>query len=76
MVTDISKGKHGDYAVARLKDSIPGVTGTVTISLTADVWEDRKLPERGTMVMLFDLWRKKSGWRAGRARLERPSDST
>lgn len=65
----ISKGKHGPYAVA-LVDGI----GSVTFALTPPTWNEKRLPDRGTSVVLSELTRKRAGWRASVARFFKPSD--
>ena len=48
--------------------------GKVTVSLDKSVWQEDDRPEGGIAVMLWDIRRKRQGWRAYRARFFRPSD--
>lgn len=66
VVQDIVQGKHGPYAVAT-SDSHPDIN--FTFSLEKLVWNEEKLPSKGTYVVLSDIQRKKAGWRAESARL-------
>lgn len=70
VVRKLVKGRYGPYAVA----VVDGLEGSITFSLSADVWQDGKAPEPGSIVILSDLYRKQAGWRARRGRLYRPSD--
>lgn len=63
-------GRHGPYAVA----SSESVKGSVTFSLDKPVWKEDRFPERGTFVILSDLVKKPSGWRAMKVRFFRPHD--
>lgn len=65
----VPNGRHGPYAVA--KDAS---LGSVTFSLTPDVWQEKRLPEAGSEVMLEDFQKKSAGWRAMSARFLRPED--
>lgn len=66
----VSDGKHGPYAVARCNE-----LDTITFSLDNSVWHEKRWPENGVYVMLFDIQQKRAGWRAMRGRFVRPSDS-
>lgn len=70
IVQKVLPGAHGDFVVARAR-SIPG---SVTFSLSPDVWHESTCPEEGVMVVLRDLRQKRAGWRAYHARYVRPSD--
>ncbi|KKT00844.1 MAG: hypothetical protein UW07_C0010G0028 [Candidatus Nomurabacteria bacterium GW2011_GWF2_43_8] len=65
----ISDGTHGPYAVARSEK-----LGSITFSLNGNVWEERDWPEPGTYVMLFQVRKKRAGWRAQHGRFFEPSD--
>lgn len=65
----VCSGKHGPYAVA--DDSL---LGSVTFSLSAEVWKDKRFPEMGSEVVLADFQKKRAGWRAMSARFFRPED--
>ena len=65
----VEKGKHGPYVVTRCDE-----IGTVTFSLSSDVWQEDKNPTPGTYVVLSNVLKKRSGWRAEHARLFKPSD--
>lgn len=65
----VLKGQHGPYAVAR-----DPRLGSVTFSLTSDVWQENRHPERGSEVILEDFQKKRAGWRAMFARFLRPAD--
>lgn len=65
----ILNGKHGPYVVARSED-----LGMVTFSLLPSVWQEKSYPETGTWVVLYDLRKKRAGWRAQQGRYLRPSD--
>lgn len=66
----IPNGKHGPYAVATVIS-----LGTVTFSLDSNVWKEGRIPDSGTIVVLWDLTKKVAGWRANHARFLRPSDN-
>ncbi len=63
------EGRHGAYAVAWNEE-----LGEVTFALTRDVWNEERLPEKGSIVVLQDITKKVAGWRANKARFYRPSD--
>ncbi len=65
----VRNGQHGAYAVAK-DDRL----GSVTFSLTSDVWQEKRLPEAGSEVVLEDFQKKRAGWRAMSARFFRPED--
>ena len=65
----VRDGQHGPYAVARDEK-----LGSVTFSLTPDVWLENRLPESGSEVVLEDFQKKRAGWRAQRGRFLDPSD--
>ena len=66
----VMEGRHGPYAVAT---SI-SVLGSITFSLTKEVWGEEDRPEPGTFVILNKLRKKRAGWRAMNGRFVRPSD--
>lgn len=63
------EGHNGPFFEAECKD-----VGKITVSLKGDVWKEDAQPEGGTTVVLWDIRRKRKGWRAYRARFFRPSD--
>jgi hypothetical protein len=65
----VPDGKHGPYAVAK-NDTI----GYLTFSLIPRVWQEKELPELGTIVVLGNIQKKRSGWRALQGRFYRPAD--
>lgn len=65
----VRDGQHGPYAVAR-----DHRLGSVTFSLTSEVWIERRYPEPGSEVILEDFQKKRAGWRAMSARFLRPED--
>lgn len=65
----VRNGQHGPYAVAQ-DDRL----GSVTFSLTPDVWQEKRFPEAGSEVVLWDFQKKRAGWRAMSARFLRPED--
>ena len=65
----VRNGQHGSYAVARDEK-----LGSVTFSLNAEVWKERRHPEEGSEVVLEDFEKKRAGWRAMSARFFRPED--
>lgn len=69
------KGMHGPYFEARPKDlKIRKRLGNITVSLEKRVWLEVDWPEEGLEVLLWDLRKKKAGWRAYKARFVRPED--
>ena len=73
IVQDLSKGKHGLYAVATCDDFFPGQYFTVSLEKSNGVWKNENLPERGTRIVLGDL-SSKGQWRANSARFMTPAD--
>lgn len=67
----IANGEHGPFAVATI-DGFAG--GSVTFSLVPPVWQEKTRPEEGEHVVLDDVRKKRSGWRAYSARFYRLSD--
>ncbi len=67
----VKNGHHGPYAVATVADF-----ESVTFSLLSPIWMEEGEPEPGTYVILSDIQKKRSGWRAMRARFFRPSDDS
>lgn len=70
IVQGVVDGRHGPYAVATSE----GIRGSITFSLEEAVWEEEMRPEKGSVVLLAELQKKRGGWRAMRARFLRPSD--
>lgn len=66
----VADGKHGPYA-AVLDPNL----GTITFSLKAPVWKEKRFPEEGSAVVLRDFEEKTAGWRAMSARFFRPTDT-
>jgi len=69
VVEKVVKGKHGFYAVAKLSS-----LGSVTFALNKKTWAEDTLPGQGVFVVVSDLIKKRSGWRAQKARYLRPED--
>ena len=65
----VSNGRHGPYVVSHHE-----TLGVITFALSPDVWKESDRPTGGTYVVLSDLQRKRSGWRAKSARFLRPTD--
>jgi len=65
----VREGKHGPYAVAISSQ----ITGSVTFSLSPDVWQESSEPQEGLEVILGDVRKKRAGWRAFFARFVRPT---
>lgn len=63
------EGHNGPFFEAKAEPDI----GIITISLKVDVWQEKRRPNGGEYVLLWDVSLKK-GWRANKARLYRPSD--
>lgn len=63
----VLNGKHGPYAVGRDKQ-----LGVITFSLEPPVWQESEYPERGTIVEVSNIQKKKAGWRAKSVRFVRP----
>ncbi|MDO8516958.1 MAG: hypothetical protein Q7S33_02430 [Nanoarchaeota archaeon] len=71
----IPVGEHGPYVVTTLDpNSDRLISGSITFSLSSDVWKEKRWPTPGTFVMLNYLSRKPAGWRAEQARLYTPED--
>lgn len=66
----VSGGNHGPFAVAKGGSKL----GSITFSLNESVWEEEDWPEAGTYVLVSRLRKKRSGWRAMKARYLRPED--
>jgi hypothetical protein len=66
----VPDGRHGAFAVVTAE----GIEGSITFSLLEAVWKEETWPDQGTYVLLNQLQRKRSGWRAMYARFLRPSD--
>jgi hypothetical protein len=65
----ISDGRHGPYVVARSEE-----LASITFSLDSKVWQEQSWPEPGTFVMLYQVIKKRAGWRAQYGRFVKPSD--
>jgi hypothetical protein len=63
------EGEHGPYVKAK-SDKL----GKVTFSLDPRVWREKRWPEEGEKVVLWDVTSKRVGWRANSARFFRPRD--
>ena len=70
-VQKLITGGHGPFAVARSNDE-RGLN--ITFSLFSTVWQEKTLPEPGSIVILSELSSKRAGWRAGKSRFKKPSD--
>ncbi len=70
VVQAVHTGHRGRFAAA----TATGVYGSVTFSLEHPVWTEGVDPEPGEIVILDDLRRKQSGWRAHSARYMRLED--
>jgi len=68
-VQSIVKGEHGSYIVIKSAD----IEGSVTCSVEK-AWKEETLPESGTVVVMQDILKKRSGWRAMYCRFFRPED--
>jgi hypothetical protein len=68
IVQNVVPGKHGLYAVT----TSTSIKGSITFSLHKEVWKEDGIPERGNLVILTDVRRKPSGWRAYKACFLRP----
>ncbi len=71
VVQQVKKGHHGWYGIATAN----GISGSITFSLDAPVWEEEERPEAGTHVVLSGLIHKRAGWRARKARYMTPDDN-
>ena len=63
------RGRHGPYAVAACEE----IEALITFALSDDVWHEKRLPEKGDVVLLSDVRRRPAGWRAHEGRFLRPS---
>jgi len=73
-VEKVEESRHGGfYAVARIV-SADKTRRVVTFSLESPVWTEKSHPDPGTIVLLGDVRRKVSGWRAHSARFKRLED--
>ena len=70
IVQGIRQGTHGRYVVTTSQE----VEGSITFALDSTVWKEDDDPEQGITVILTDIRRKRSGWRAMSARYLRPGD--
>lgn len=68
----VANGDHGPYASAKVET----LGLRVTFSLKKEVWQEKIWPERGTVVVLTEVIKKRGGWRAQHARFLRPSDES
>lgn len=69
IVQKVVESKHGPYAVA-----ISNELGLVTFSLEKKVWRENDQPERGIYVILLEIAKKLTGWRAFNVRYVGPAD--
>jgi hypothetical protein len=65
----ILNGQHGPYAIAESE-----TLGSITFSLEKTVWSEDQFPERGMVVILSTLRKKRAGWRAMIGRFLTPAD--
>ncbi|TSC82724.1 MAG: hypothetical protein G01um101420_82 [Parcubacteria group bacterium Gr01-1014_20] len=65
-----------NYAVTLPNQEVEGVEGSITFSLTKEVWEGEGAPHEGQLVVLEDIAQTGRGWRAYKARAVRPEDQT
>ena len=77
VVQAVAEGKHGPYAIAEAEGL--GMTpspfeGSLTFSISEGVWSENVWPSAGEVVVLSQLRKKRSGWRALKARFLQPSD--
>ncbi len=70
VVSEVLKGHRGDYAIA----TAVGVEGSITFSLSPDVWKEKAHPAKKDRVFLSDLRQTRNGWRAFNTRFWQPSD--
>jgi hypothetical protein len=70
IVQGILIGAHGEFVVTTAR----GIPGSITFSLSPDVWHEESRPQQGIKVVVSDLRKKRAGWRAYHARYMRPSD--
>ncbi len=70
VIQQVVKGRHGPYAVASSNE----INGSITFSLKKPFWEENDWPEKGMVVVLSELRKKRAGWRAMKARFFKPSD--
>ena len=70
VVQGIVAGNHGRYVVAISND----IEDSITFSLGKEIWQERDDPEPGIYVVLSELRKKRSGWRAYKARFFRPNN--
>lgn len=73
VVQGFEQGDHGRFAICTSDDE--DIEGSITFSLEKPVWTEDDPPERGSEVYLWDLRKKRAGWRAHRARFRRPGDT-
>lgn len=75
VVQKVSNGHRGKYAITTLVNAGgQSIKGSITFLLEKPVWNEEYIPERGVFVMLSDLCKKQSGWRAMKARPWSTSD--
>ena len=77
-VTNVINGTKGDYAVA-LSDQLN--EGSITFTITPEVWQESRLPTKGDLVLLSQLSAKRRGksqrsWRSYEARFVQPNRHT
>lgn len=70
----VVKGLGGPYAIATPINR-SDIDGSIIFSLDSSVWEERKWPEVGSVVVLGKLRREDAGWRAKEGRFWKPSDT-
>lgn len=77
VIQAVAEGKHGPYAIAEVEGlgiAPPPFDGSLTFSISECVWSEKVWPSAGEVVVLSQLRKKRSGWRAMKARFLQPSD--
>ena len=75
------KGPHGAYILTTCEHEVLGEIG-ISVSLKKLDWDQEGPPpkpeeiEEGTFVLLYDIRKKRGGWRAGKFKFLRPEDET
>jgi hypothetical protein len=76
VVVETHREGHSGPWVKAFSDSLkaqpPLLDGTVTFSLGEAVWKEADSPSPGDIVLVYNVYEKKAGWRAGLARRSRP----
>lgn len=77
VVQAVADGKHGPYAVVEVEglgEAASPFDGSLTFSISESVWRENVWPSAGEVVVLSQLRKKRSGWRALKARFLQPYD--